>query len=408
VDARLRFVECYDRAVLRPWRVATSVSIAAVVAVACASFEGPGSDGPALADSGSDADVDADLPDSGPVERCPAPPVVRSPCVDSFLACTRKRLFQPPGTAHPHGLAVDDEFAYMLAQPRTSEGYNGNALADLWRVQLSTGQGDLIGRGLGAARAVLIHDGSVYWSETSTTTGITVVRRLPRTAPACSASCAPSELVADGLAGAVWSIVAVRSDVLYAVEGDGALKHIDLASSLPAPARTIARVPAYPVLAVARDQAFFGSLVDRLVYRILESARDGGIVGMFEPFDAGDPGTSALATNCRNVYALDGRKRVTRQPVDAIEGSFQPTGAALPAGFSNFATAVDSRFVYFGGANSGGLYRFDVQNDRVDPLVENVSAWSLAVSEKLVAYAEHGRGAADANVDVGAIFLLEK
>jgi hypothetical protein len=378
---------------------------ACVVAAACTSFE-PARPTPNVPPA-PDAEA-AREPEAGPNVRRACPPAAApgEACTTGPLGCKRDVIFQAKVRSHPHGLSIGAGRVFWLAQPLTLEGYNGGGPAALWRVdRAGSPTADLIARDLPRARTLVVHVGFVYWAETATS-GRALVRRLPVDAPPCETACAEPELVAENL-DPPSKLGAFTDSALVALGGGGGVDIIELSSALPTLPRPVALLSAFPALAVDDGQAFASAAFQKPVLRILPTGADGGIVGFIDAPDGSDPGVGVLATNCQHVYGVDKARNVFRQPASATGGPFAAY-ATLPSALAIFSSAADARFVYFGGANGGGLYRIDTQSPRTEALANTISVWGMDVDDDGIVYGEHGGGPNDPNSELGSIFVFRK
>jgi hypothetical protein len=362
---------------------------------------GTGSDG---SGNGSDGATNEGGGTASYEPACPRPTAPSTACSADAFACSRRPLYKPSLRSHPHGVRITEKEVFWLSQPFGTAGYNGDAEATLWRLDRSTGEAVAIARALPRARLLVVHGAYVVWADQrSSSTGLW---RLARNAPPCDAStCASPEPVMSGF-GPPAMLESLSETVLLLLDESGTVHRIKL-DDVPATERTVFDTTDLATLTIGDREAYVASALTPRVQRLSATGADAGELGHLANADGGTPfGPRWIATSCKAVFGFDKTGAVSSIPTSARGEAFVRRATTTP--FDVYAIAADERFVYLGGANGGGLRRFDDTRGIVETLVPGASAWGMAVADRVLVYGEHGGSPSDPDADVGTIYVIDK
>lgn len=315
------------------------------------------SDDGATSDSrGPDEDAAVDANDASAALLPYAGCIARAPTCE-IATCVRIPIYAPPSgvVEYPFRVMTDATYAYWLAQPSGSAGYNGADDARLMRAKKdgSSTAGEVLVTGQARAKALAVTGGYVYWAaRTSGDASASAYNELRRAPATCTPPCS-YETIATLIVDDVSQILPITSTSLLTVHEGGEVARIDLQTRARVP---LGSVGPYASAAASRAVIVVGGGTSADVHEILRQPNATYASTLtLPPTDGGNVGPSALAASCDTVFAVRSEGRGFTAALDA---STFTAGKTVPQ-ISYFGAMADERYFYLAAANAGGVYAYE-------------------------------------------------
>jgi hypothetical protein len=210
------------------------------------------------------------------------------------------------------------------------------------------------------------------------------IARMPLT---CTAPCGAAEtVVADGDINDMW--VANESRVFW-VQQSGIL-HVANKVGTSWQDQTVVQtgLTVGPVSIAATSDMLYVAALGTPTNQLFGTPLGGGEPMTFQAPPQADAAGEGMyvTTACDRVFVRTSSGRTFE--VTPASSKFSPVQAAPGA---LYAAVADGHARYYGMANSGGLYRVTTGSGMGQQIAEQKSIWGLAVDERYVYYADHGR-----------------
>ena len=359
----------------------------------------------------TDAAIDVGEFDLEPIGTCPRPlPGAAAACTGLIGAnpCVGKTLFDPTVAEHVFQIVADRRHVFWLAQPYDVDAapggaYNGNGLAVLRRVDRATGEVVEIARDLRKSTVLFAYGPNLFWAGENSLNGNWDVFTMRKDVVPCTVSgCAgKTTTIATGLAR-IFHMTAFDTAHLFVVQQNGGLFRVDIAQATK---DEVGGTTSNPALTAVGGAAYLGGGSQNTIESYDPS---GARLADRGALPDGAAGGLHLTTTCNKVYSRGDDNRIL--VIDAgSEGGTFIRHSALPAGFAVYSVTADQRFLYYGGANSGGLRRIDTTEPDAAPIELALgSVWGLAVTDDAIIYGTHGETGSNGSSNIGSIISISK